>query len=81
MYSSKCFSAVGGLTFSCSASFYEALLIPFEISAFTLVLSFWSEDVTKPGAVAGVVAGVIICYAWALPSPFYFSLTGLFESN
>merc|ERR1711939_646807 len=43
--------------------FYEALLIPFEISAFTLVLSFWSEDVTKPGAVAGVVAGVIICYA------------------
>ena len=44
-------------------SFYEALLIPFEISAFTLVLSFWSDEITKPGPIAGIVAGVIICYA------------------
>merc|ERR1711939_767349 len=44
--------------------FYEALLIPFEISAFTLVLSFWSDKVTEPGPVAGVVTGVIICYAF-----------------
>lgn len=43
--------------------FYEALLIPFEISAFTLVLSFWSDEVTKPGPIAGIVAGIIICYA------------------
>ncbi|KIW48926.1 uncharacterized protein PV06_01482 [Exophiala oligosperma] len=43
--------------------FYEALLIPFEISAFTLVCSFWSDEVTKPGPTAGIVLGVIICYA------------------
>ncbi|KAF7715230.1 Uncharacterized protein PECH_008723 [Penicillium ucsense] len=42
--------------------FYEALLIPFEISAFTLVLSFWSEKVTEPGPVAGICAAVILCY-------------------
>ncbi|CAG8362767.1 unnamed protein product [Penicillium salamii] len=42
--------------------FYEALLIPFEISAFTLVLSFWSEKVTEPGPVAGICAAVIIIY-------------------
>ncbi|KIW19458.1 hypothetical protein PV08_00030 [Exophiala spinifera] len=42
--------------------FYEALLIPFEISAFTLVCSFWSEEITKPGPTAGIVLGVIICY-------------------
>ncbi|CAI7673730.1 unnamed protein product [Penicillium pancosmium] len=42
--------------------FYEALLIPFEISAFTLVLSFWSDKVSEPGPVAGIVAGIIICY-------------------
>lgn len=46
-----------------TSSFYEALLIPFEISAFTLVLSFWSDTVTEAGPVAGVVTGVIICYA------------------
>ncbi|KAJ5689858.1 General amino acid permease AGP2 [Penicillium macrosclerotiorum] len=43
--------------------FYEALLIPFEISAFTLVLSFWSPTVSEPGPVAGICAGIIICYA------------------
>ena len=44
-------------------SFYEALLIPFEISAFVLVLSFWSEKVTEAGPTAGIVAGIILCYA------------------
>lgn len=44
-------------------SFYEALLIPFEISAFTLVVSFWSDEVTKPGPIAGIIIGIIICYA------------------
>ncbi|KOS43719.1 hypothetical protein ACN38_g5393 [Penicillium nordicum] len=42
--------------------FYEALLIPFEISAFTLVLSFWSDKITEPGPVAGVCIGVILVY-------------------
>ncbi|KAJ5807959.1 hypothetical protein N7474_009228 [Penicillium riverlandense] len=42
--------------------FYEALLIPFEISAFTLVLSFWSPTITEPGPVAGIVAAIVICY-------------------
>lgn len=42
--------------------FYEALLIPFEISAFTLVLSFWSDKITEPGPVAGICAAIIVCY-------------------
>lgn len=41
---------------------YEALLIPFEITALNLVLSFWNADMTNPGPTAGVCAGVIICY-------------------
>lgn len=45
-------------------SFYEALLIPFEISAFTLVLSYWSKTITEPGPVAGVCAAVIIIYGY-----------------
>lgn len=44
-------------------SFYEALLIPFEISAFTLVASYWSDKLQDPGPVAGLVAGIIILYA------------------
>lgn len=44
------------------SSFYEALLIPFEISAFTLVLSLWGDVVTEPGPVAGICAGIIIIY-------------------
>ncbi|CAI6085744.1 unnamed protein product [Clonostachys chloroleuca] len=42
--------------------FYEALLIPFEIVALNLVLSFWNEKVTEPGPTAGVCLGVIITY-------------------
>ncbi|KAH6973031.1 amino acid transporter [Ilyonectria sp. MPI-CAGE-AT-0026] len=41
---------------------YEALLIPFEITALNLVLSFWNADMTNPGPTAGVCAGVIFCY-------------------
>ncbi|KAJ5459340.1 hypothetical protein N7530_011284 [Penicillium desertorum] len=44
--------------------FYEALLIPFEISAFTLVLSFWSQTLTEPGPVAGVCVAVILIYGF-----------------
>lgn len=43
--------------------FYEALLIPFEIAAFALVVSYWSAEVTEPGPTAGIIIGVIICYA------------------
>lgn len=39
--------------------FYEALLIPFEITALNLVLSFWRDDIP----VAAVCAAVIVCYA------------------
>ena len=42
---------------------YEALLIPFEVTALTLVISFWSEKVTEPGPTAGICAAVIILYA------------------
>lgn len=43
--------------------FYEALLIPFEITALSLVMSFWNSDVANPGPTAGVCAAVIVCYA------------------
>ncbi|KAE8389409.1 amino acid transporter [Aspergillus alliaceus] len=43
--------------------FYEALLIPFEITALSLVMSFWNSNVTEPGPTAGVCVAVIICYA------------------
>ncbi|KAG6004268.1 hypothetical protein E4U21_001280 [Claviceps maximensis] len=42
---------------------YEALLIPFEITAINLVLSFWNENITQPGPTAAICAGVIILYA------------------
>ena len=38
---------------------YQALLIPFEITALNLVLSFWREDIP----VAAVCAATIACYA------------------
>ena len=41
---------------------YEALLIPFELTALNLVMSFWNPVVTEPGPTAGVCAAVIICY-------------------
>lgn len=41
---------------------YEALLIPFEITALTFVISFWNGNVTEPGPTAGVCAAVIVCY-------------------
>ncbi|KAM5353104.1 hypothetical protein ACJ41O_001820 [Fusarium nematophilum] len=41
---------------------YEALIIPFEITALNLVLSFWSDDITNPGPTAGICAAVIILY-------------------
>ncbi|KAH7322900.1 amino acid permease/ SLC12A domain-containing protein [Stachybotrys elegans] len=42
---------------------YEALLIPFEVTALNLVISFWNPSVTEPGPTAGVCAAVIACYA------------------
>ncbi|KAL0941527.1 General amino acid permease AGP2-like protein 1 [Colletotrichum truncatum] len=41
---------------------YEALLIPFEITALNLVLSFWSDKVTAPGPTAGICIAIIIAY-------------------
>jgi amino acid transporter len=42
---------------------YEALLIPFEISALNLVMSFWSDKITEPGPTAAICIGCIIAYA------------------
>ncbi|KAM0558062.1 hypothetical protein ACHAPJ_005229 [Fusarium lateritium] len=42
--------------------FYEALLIPFEIVALNLIVSFWSENVTDTGPTAGFIIAVIISY-------------------
>ena len=41
---------------------YEAILIPFEITALNLVISFWSENITDPGPTAGICAAVILLY-------------------
>lgn len=41
---------------------YEALLIPFEIAALNLVLSFWSDKITEPGPTAAICIGCIITY-------------------
>lgn len=41
---------------------YEALLIPFEITALNLVLSFWVPQITEPGPMAGFCVAIIISY-------------------
>ncbi|KAK1484815.1 amino acid permease [Colletotrichum cuscutae] len=41
---------------------YEALLIPFEITALNLVCSFWNEKITEPGPTAGFCIAIIIAY-------------------
>lgn len=42
---------------------YEALLIPFEITAFIAVAQYWGNSVANPGPYAGVVIGIICAYA------------------
>lgn len=42
---------------------YESLLIPFEISALNLVISYWSPKITEPGPTAGICTAVIVAYA------------------
>ncbi|KAM0445489.1 hypothetical protein ACHAQK_001699 [Fusarium lateritium] len=41
---------------------YEALIIPFEITALTSVISYWNPDVLNAGPTAGVCIAVIVCY-------------------
>jgi amino acid transporter len=41
---------------------YEALIIPFEITALTSVISFWNADALNPGPTAGICVAVIFCY-------------------
>ncbi|KAI5456601.1 amino acid transporter [Mariannaea sp. PMI_226] len=41
---------------------YEALIIPFEITALNFVLSYWNPNMVNPGPTAGVCAAVIIAY-------------------
>lgn len=42
---------------------YEGLLIPFEITAINLVLSYWAPNIVNPGPTAGLCIAVIILYA------------------
>jgi amino acid transporter len=42
--------------------FYEALLIPFEVVALNLILSFWNPSITEAGPTAGICAAIIISY-------------------
>lgn len=42
--------------------FYEALLIPFEITALNLVLAYWVPVIEKPGPMAGFCAACIVAY-------------------
>lgn len=46
--------------------FYEAILIPFEITALNLVISFWNPAITNPGPTAGICAAVIFLYGYDL---------------
>ncbi|KAF2127623.1 hypothetical protein P153DRAFT_294867 [Dothidotthia symphoricarpi CBS 119687] len=48
-----------GFTAGWNFFFYEALLIPFEITALNIVLKFWRDDIP----VAAVCAAVIVLYA------------------
>ncbi|KAM5341567.1 hypothetical protein ACJ41O_014598 [Fusarium nematophilum] len=41
---------------------YEALVIPFEITALNIVMSFWNENIVSPGPTGGICAAVIIAY-------------------
>ncbi|KAI1839807.1 hypothetical protein JX266_013981 [Neoarthrinium moseri] len=41
---------------------YEALLIPFEVTALVLILSFWNSSITDAGPTAGICVSVIIAY-------------------
>lgn len=52
------------LGFMCGWNYflYEALLIPFEVTALNLVLSYWNEKVTDPGPTAGICAAVIAAF-------------------
>lgn len=40
--------------------FYEALMIPFEITAINLVLTYWRDDIP----IAAVCAACIVLFAW-----------------
>lgn len=42
--------------------FYEALLIPFEIVALNVVVSFWAPQIVEAGPTAGFCLGVILSY-------------------
>ena len=44
--------------------FYEALLIPFEIVALNVVVSFWAPGIVEAGPTAGFCLGVIISYGY-----------------
>lgn len=58
--------------------FYEAILIPFEISAINLILTFWRDDIP----VGAVCAACIVSYGYihratlvpVLPSCYYYPL-------
>ena len=41
---------------------YQALLIPFEIVALNLVVSFWNDSVSDPGPTAAMCIAIIISY-------------------
>lgn len=53
-----------GFTAGWNFYLYEAILIPFEISALNLVLEYWSDDIP----LAAVCAACIVLYAWVPPA-------------
>lgn len=44
--------------------FFEALLVPFEVTALTLILSFWHEGITDTGPSAAVCVASIVIYGY-----------------
>ncbi|KAF5985441.1 putative carnitine transporter [Fusarium bulbicola] len=47
---------------------YEALLIPFEVTALTSVIAFWDPNTLNPGPTAGVCSAVIAAYGQVNPT-------------
>lgn len=48
--------------------FYEAILIPFEISALNLVLKFWRDDIPA----GAICAACIVTYGYFISLPLFF---------
>lgn len=59
-----------GFMIGCNFFLFEALLIPFEITALDLVLSFWSDNIPS----AAVITACIFFYGYICPSVLFLAM-------